>query len=673
MDVVFNERENLRIIVDESGNNIVAESIFVIEPYDKGFSSEKTSLLLVNPEIKRIYDTALAKIDDKKNEFIRELKQLSGLTGRTITPEKELMNIFKTRSIFEIIENIPGYTSEIPIEKLGSIVYSILFNEKTLPFLRNTEMQKQITEYIEKYDELITKSPILNRKFNHVQAQAIHRNLVDSGFFEAQHSVSLYNGMKRDEFASSEELENKIISEKKKIFSDKNLEKKFDVIDKKLSNAELRALRDCLNENREILIELGNIDSLQKNLLIAYFMKLHIITQELRNVYKENKEVINNAIEQAKNERTQWEQVVELFKRRFCVPFNVTIENQEDVILKESSPRLNFVFVDDMESKQVDRDSLLEILSQGEKRALYIMNILFELNARIKQNTQTILIVDDIADSFDYKNKYAIVEYFREISSSPLFSTIFLTHNFDFHRTISSRFCIQRAYRYFVNRNDGHLRLQQEHYQNNPFEIWKNQLNIPRYLISSIPFVRNLAEYCGYLDVEEQLTSTLHLKKNTEKIKISDIEKAFKEVLKDKPNLNIQNKDEYYVMVLITSANEIFAESNETTELESKIILSIAIRYLAEKYMIGKINNERFVSHISKNQTITLFKEYSRLFPSRKEEIKLLDEVNIMTPENIHLNSFMYEPLIDMSPVNLKTLYKNIMELDICADVLSTG
>lgn len=26
-----------------------------------------------------------------------------------------------------------------------------------------------------------------------------------------------------------------------------------------------------------------------------------------------------------------------------------------------------------------------------------------------------------------------------------------------------------------------------------------------------------------------------------------------------------------------------------------------------------------------------------------------------MTPENIHLNSFMYEPIMDMSPKNLKT------------------
>lgn len=31
--------------------------------------------------------------------------------------------------------------------------------------------------------------------------------------------------------------------------------------------------------------------------------------------------------------------------------------------------------------------------------------------------------------------------------------------------------------------------------------------------------------------------------------------------------------------------------------------------------------------------------------------------VNIITPENIHLNAFMFEPLIDMSDWSLKKLY----------------
>ena len=35
-----------------------------------------------------------------------------------------------------------------------------------------------------------------------------------------------------------------------------------------------------------------------------------------------------------------------------------------------------------------------------------------------------------------------------------------------------------------------------------------------------------------------------------------------------------------------------------------------------------------------------------------------------MTPENIHLNSFMYEPIVDMSNDHLKRLYERVVGLN---------
>jgi hypothetical protein len=40
-----------------------------------------------------------------------------------------------------------------------------------------------------------------------------------------------------------------------------------------------------------------------------------------------------------------------------------------------------------------------------------------------------------------------------------------------------------------------------------------------------------------------------------------------------------------------------------------------------------------------------------------------LDRVLLMTPENIHLNSFMYEPLVDMNEDRLKRLYQEVKAL----------
>lgn len=87
----------------------------------------------------------------------------------------------------------------------------------------------------------------------------------------------------------------------------------------------------------------------------------------------------------------------------------------------------------------MDRNNLVEVLSTGEKKALYVLNVIFEIEAQRKSGQGTLLVVDDIADSFDYKNKYAIIQYLMEIAESDIFKQLILTHNFDFFRTINSR------------------------------------------------------------------------------------------------------------------------------------------------------------------------------------------------------------------------------------------
>lgn len=57
-----------------------------------------------------------------------------------------------------------------------------------------------------------------------------------------------------------------------------------------------------------------------------------------------------------------------------------------------------------------------------------------------------------------------------------------------------------------------------------------------------------------------------------------------------------------------------------------------------------------------------MIKKYRELFPNETESIEILEQVNLMTPENIHLNSFMYEPILDMSDEYLKSLYGLVTE-----------
>ena len=91
--------------------------------------------------------------------------------------------------------------------------------------------------------------------------------------------------------------------------------------------------------------------------------------------------------------------------------------------------------------------------------------------------------------------------------------------------------------------------------------------------------------------------------------------------------------------------------------------MAIAIRLLAEKYMIEKINDPAKVAEISSNQTSELFDIFKVEIKDEPDANATLRQVLLMTPESIHLNSFMYEPIVDMSDEHLKRLFVRVSAL----------
>jgi hypothetical protein len=96
---------------------------------------------------------------------------------------------------------------------------------------------------------------------------------------------------------------------------------------------------------------------------------------------------------------------------------------------------------------------------------------------------------------------------------------------------------------------------------------------------------------------------------------------------------------------------------------ENKIVLSVAIRLGAEKFMVGKLADPAFTNSITANQSQALLTEFAKRSKSETDNIQVLQRVVLMTPENIHLNSFMYEPILDMSDEHLRKLYKSVVAL----------
>ncbi|MDI3546338.1 MAG: hypothetical protein PWP68_1755 [Rikenellaceae bacterium] len=622
---------------------------------------------MVELRLKKEYETIHKDIDKAKKELIKKLKQLSGLTGRNDNIEKIIEKIFG-ESFFDFLLENEVFISNNETLTFHNIQYKIIFNDKVVKFLNTKDFKNTIKEYIEKYNELIDKSPYLKKEFNFYHAENVQKQLTTNNFFKAGHSVNLFDGIQKNEYSDGNKLRKLLENEKKKVLEDEELQKKFDEINSKLTNKELREFRDYLLENREILVELVNLEEFEKKIWLSYFVNQKDLSLELINKYKKGLEKIKELIEKAKKEQTDWEEVVKIFNTRFShLPFYLNIKNKDDVILKGEVPSVEFIFRDGEDKISFrDKKELLRILSNGEKRALYILNIIFEVEARKKEENETLFIIDDIADSFDYKNKYAIIEYLKYMSEIEKFYMIILTHNFDFFRTIRSRGVVPYNQCLIAIKNDEEIRLEEAKYLKNPFvEDWKKNLNDNKKLIASIPFVRNIIEYTQSNKNDDYLllTSVLHYKSNTENILVDDIKRIFENNIQKLafPDIDINKK----VIDLIFEAADECLSAEEGINLENKIVLSIAIRLKAEQFMKAKITDERFLKGLDsvENQTYRLLKKYEEEFNKEKKNIEILKRVNLITPENIHINSFMYEPILDMGDNELRDLYRDVKSL----------
>ena len=329
----------------------------------------------------------------------------------------------------------------------SDIIYTEVINDKIEEFLKTTDIQTLLNDYLNKYNEIISRSKYFRKHgFNPYNAAEISKNLNGNRYFAANHSLVLNDNSNHSiVIKSPSELDNVILEEKNQVLNDPELKQKFAAIEVALNrNIELRHFYEYITKNDKIIPELVNINLLKKKLWLSY-LKLHIgLYNEFLVAFKQGKREIEQITDAAEKQQTRWQEVVEIFKNRFYVPFDIKISNQVEAILNSKTPKFDFNFSDGVDSCVMDEEEVSTVLSTGEQRALYLLNIIYEISVLESEINQSILILDDIADSFDYKNKYAIIEYLKDVAESNKYFMLVMTHNFDFYRTIQSRLYIKR-------------------------------------------------------------------------------------------------------------------------------------------------------------------------------------------------------------------------------------
>jgi len=651
--------------------------IFVVKSYDNKFASNQVSTLLANAELRKKYEQIHRSIGEAKKALDKALKRASGFGEKSRENIDPIIEDLFGGDYYEALTSIEEELLETQLSDLSNADYKTLYDPKVQQFLSSEDVAEAVEDFAKKYDEITEKSPILRRNFQYHNISQVQQNLAANNFFSAGHKISLVdkNNDDTEDVSSDQNLLERITEEKLRILSDEEVGKRFDTFNSKLlKNKELQAFRDYITENQDLLPRLQSSEELKRDLWIQYLLLAYEEYQALIKEYKAGQSALAQIVSEAESTRGDWDSVVEDFNRRFLyLTFELAVQNKADAILKGSAPSIGFLIRDSGEERLYapsEKQDLLRALSTGEGRALYILDIMYEVYVRWKDRSKTLFVFDDISDSFDYKNKFAIIDFLEDVTKAEdnSFLAIILTHNFDFLRTIASRQICPAHQCRLAFRSERGISLEQFSRTDiqSPFLKWQGRLSEPSVLTAYIPFLRNVIEYsvgtksADGNDNEDYLylTRMLHFKDETEALTLQDYKTVFEHNL---PHGTFPDVDlDQPILEHIFASADACESLDEGINLEHKITLSIAIRVWAERYMVTHIRSTEPEYDIAKKQTGELFQKFKDLFNNQTDKIGLLRRVNLITPANIHINAFMYEPILDMGMGELVSLYQDV-------------
>lgn len=651
--------------VEADGTSLPAESIYVLKA-ELDLKSEIPAVtdLLVRPDQKERYDALVVDLDKRRKKAIAGLNRISGLAQKKI--EEELPSIFQVDDLLSAIR--AGLARE-PDATVRPFHFGTIFDEKALKIIQSTEFREKASEFNERYEELFHAENTLYRKgeFNPARAEIAFGTLKKERFFRTGHRVQLRG---EDAAIDESELNRRMEELHARIDGDQTLQK----LRKDLaSTTQSRALIDLMENldlhQFEYLIEQTrpeNLRAFQQRLWTFY---LHETPDAA--AYSAEYAEIANEIAQIERDSAQavpvWESAVNRFNKRFFnMPFQLKIGNLKEAALGKEPAQLRFVFQEDGHDPVEQSRSEDKTLSQGERRVMHLLSFIFEAEARKQSGQVTLFICDDPADSFDYKNKHAIVQYLEDLTKVDHFHVIVLTHNFDLLRTLT-KFIHRTRCLGAIRDSNGHIQLKQLDGISNIFvKKWKREINTSyAVLLATIPFTRNLIEYSKGDDSNEYatLTSLLHWKADSQAITVGQYFELYNAHF-GTPHAATSTQKVFDL--LIAEADSISqATAHDELKLENKIVVSIATRVMAEKFMIDQLrvllNQPDFWCQESSQFGALLGSYKQHTTPS--EILEILDSVSVTVSSNIHLNSFMYEPILDISTEHLCNLYRSVKSL----------
>lgn len=590
-------------------------------------------------------------IDKKNSEYIKEL-----LTEETIEIKLQIDNYLKGTGLnFEILLDMFSNLEDGYLDRIIQLLNTIINHEaqdiseinikkiyqKAYDIVDQSEFQSKISNYIQVLENKIN-AQLFDKNFNENNCLQFINNVDKAKYLSETKSRGLF--LKDKVYYDIDEVKKIFEEEIKKISKDPEIIEQSKEITKLMGTAkESEFLKESIQKNPLLVKQLS---AGRKNILLSYLKSSSIDYNYWLEVVKKAKKELNNVLKIAQDKQTNFERAIEIYKNRFHPIFDIKIVNKAESMLGIKTPTITFYHNRYCEIP-VSETKLSQILSSGEKTALNILKFIVEYENCKKYHP--FIILDDIVETFDYSNRYAFMEYINDLVNLDV-PIIVMTHNFEFYRTVSKRIPKLRKSVASANSN-GVVDIQTNNRINKNMENVLKCSNIYDFFCA-IPYLREIKTIL--LEDTKTLDSCLHYKENTSKLQIKDILLQFpSNAIK---NLKIDENDIYMEKLFEIADN---LSGFDDFDIVKKTILSLSCRLLIERKIIA--NKFNLLTNINTNQTAQLLDLYGeKLFPDVK---KYLEAVQLSTPEFIHANAFMYEPLIDINGKYLFELYNQIKKI----------
>lgn len=562
---------------------------------------------------------SLSELSIAKNPYSEEFKNTK------VMRIKDEIN-FEFNSVYPFFlkeEGISFFFYDYFNEKKIGIIQSININDSAEEFSR--------TDYIKKNLNIIIK--IIN-------------NWAD------KKSINIHNYKNRGKsglFILVEALEKKLIQEKN------NLSDFF--------NGSISNIGNITNKNDILNIFYDEIESKKiKKFLMECFIKLEKLRCLIKIRNDENNKIIHelNLVENRFNILTDdFSNGIEIQKKYNSFS---ECEYQEILILnKKNSPIKLHVF-------------LREFTSEGQNKLIKLFLLCCKIKALAKK--ETIIIADDIFDSFDNKNMIHIVSLINDSISKEKPVFVSFTHDFEIFRIINEDLKVTRENAYLLLRNNVNISAENLYISKGSLEEYiqedlknkdSDELNTLRFLICAAYIRDDIKRILGHEDdCYKKITNLLHIKDESLKT-LQDLSPFFKvffflKFTKHRTKIEKYAKKHINYYDLLDSIFK-YISLNKVKELEKNIFLAIYARILIERKILDELllkhscTEKEILEGIKINQTNGLIEYYlSKTTKNIPDSIILLYEY---LKKFIHISRGL-SYLINIDNVMLLRLIENV-------------